>query len=120
MENKNNVLTIGLVALVLGLFIGYLVGKSYVVSPVPHMMTTDMHGAMDGMMSGLTDKSGDTLDKAFLDGMIVHHEGALRMAETLLQGTKRPELLKLGKDIISAQTQEIQMMKDWNKKWFNQ
>ena len=51
--------------------------------------------------------------------MIVHHEGAVDMAEMLLQKTKRPELVKLGNDIINAQTSEIEMMKEWRQVWFN-
>jgi uncharacterized protein (DUF305 family) len=42
------------------------------------------------------------------------------MSQALLNGTKRPELIKLGNDIITAQTGEIQMMKEWRKVWFNQ
>lgn len=81
-------------------------------------LSSDMHGVMGGMMMGLEGKTGDALDEAFLSEMIVHHEGAVQMAQTLLQGTKRPELIKLGNDIITAQTQEIQMMKEWRKTWF--
>jgi uncharacterized protein (DUF305 family) len=51
--------------------------------------------------------------------MIIHHEGAVEMAEILLEKTKRPELIKLANDIISAQNTEIEMMQNWNKEWFN-
>jgi uncharacterized protein (DUF305 family) len=118
-ENKNNTLAIGISTLVLGLIIGYFVGAGRTTMPM-QLNSSDIHGAMDSMTSGLTGKTGDALDKAFLDDMIVHHEGAVQMAQTLLSGTKRPELLNLSKNIITAQTQEIQMMKDWRKKWFNQ
>jgi len=122
MENtKNNVLVIGLLTLIVGLLIGYFVGTSRPVSQQSAVsMSSGMHGAMGGMMMGLEGKTGDALDLAFLDEMIVHHQGAVEMAQTLLRGTKRPELIKLGNDIITAQTQEIQMMKDWRKAWFNQ
>jgi uncharacterized protein (DUF305 family) len=79
-----------------------------------------MHGAMIGMTSGLAGKTGDELDKAFLDEMIVHHEGAVEMAQTLQKGTLRSELLKLASDIIEAQTREIRMMKQWRSEWFGQ
>jgi uncharacterized protein (DUF305 family) len=119
MENKNNTIVIGISTLVLGLIIGYFVGAG---RPAVSMQSSssDMHGAMDRMMAGLAGKTGDVLDKAFIDEMLVHHEGAVQMAQTLLGGTKRPELLTLGKNIITAQTQEIQMMKEWSRKWFNQ
>ena len=118
--NKNNVLVIGLLTLILGLVIGYFVGTSRPgYQQEPFSTSSGMHGAMGGMMMGLEGKTGDALDLAFLDGMIVHHQGAVEMAQTLLRGTKRPELIKLGNDIIAAQTGEIQMMKDWRKQWFN-
>lgn len=119
MENKNNLLSISISTLVLGLILGYFIGTGRTTMPM-QSDSADMHGAMGSMMSGLSGKTGDVLDKAFIDEMIVHHEGAVQMAETLLQGTKRAELLNLGKNIITAQTQEIQMMKEWRKKWFNQ
>ncbi|MBP6946184.1 MAG: DUF305 domain-containing protein [Candidatus Pacebacteria bacterium] len=115
MEAKNNILFIGLVTLLFGLGIGYFIGNRPLVED-----QSSMHGAMNGMTIGLEGKTGDELDKAFLDGMIIHHEGAVEMAQTLLKGTKRPELIKLGNDIVTAQTGEIQMMKDWRRSWFNQ
>jgi len=131
MENtKNNVLVIGLLTLILGLVIGYFAGtNSYrpfgmMGGSCSQIRDADdyvgMHGAMSGMMMGLEGKTGDALDLAFLDGMIIHHEGAVEMAEILLKGTKRPELIKLGNDIITAQTGEIQMMNEWRRNWFNQ
>jgi len=119
MENKNNLLAIGVFTLVLGLILGYFIGIGRTAMPMQTDLNT-MHGAMNNMTYGLSGKTGDDLDKAFIDEMIVHHEGAVQMAETLLQGTKRVELLNLGKNIIAAQTQEIQMMKEWRKKWFSQ
>ncbi len=121
---KNNALTIGLLALILGLIIGYFVGTSRSYGMMGYNTTSgspsDMHGAISGMMANLEGKTGDALDLAFLDGMIVHHEGAVAMATVLLQGAKRPELIKLGNDIITAQTQEIGMMKQWRRDWFSQ
>jgi uncharacterized protein (DUF305 family) len=124
METKNNTIIIVLLALIIGLLIGY-----FGSSRMPFMSgnrseglsgtrSGGMHGAMDGMMMGLQGKTGDELDEAFLTEMIVHHEGAVSMARTLVAGTKRPELLKLGNDIITAQTNEIQMMTQWRKSWF--
>ncbi|MDP3988900.1 MAG: DUF305 domain-containing protein [bacterium] len=122
MENtKNNVLVIGLLTLILGLTIGYFVGTIRpTYQQMPISTSSGMHGAMSGMMMDLSGKTGDALDLAFLDGMIVHHEGAVEMAQALLKETKRPELIKLGNDIITAQTGEIKMMGEWRKAWFNQ
>jgi uncharacterized protein (DUF305 family) len=43
-----------------------------------------MSGAMAGMMSELNSKTGDDFDKAFLSEMIVHHQGAVQMAQAAL------------------------------------
>lgn len=66
----------------------------------------------------LEGKTGDAFDQAFLKEMIVHHEGAVVMAQQVLATSKRPELIKLANDIISAQTKEIAQMKEWQKAWF--
>jgi uncharacterized protein (DUF305 family) len=77
-----------------------------------------MGATMDNMMSGLNGKTGDDFDKAFLSEMIVHHQGAVAMAQAVLKNSKRPELIKLANDIISAQTSEITTMQNWQKTWF--
>jgi uncharacterized protein (DUF305 family) len=78
----------------------------------------DMDSMMGGMMSSISGKTGDDFDKAFLSEMIVHHEGAVAMAKQVLTTSKKPELIKLANDIISAQNKEIEMMKAWQKSWF--
>lgn len=79
---------------------------------------TNMQMMMGNMTTGLQGKTGDEFDKEFLSEMIVHHEGAVDMAKLVLANSKRPELLKLANDIISAQTKEIDMMKEWKLNWF--
>ena len=78
----------------------------------------DMSMMMDGMMAGLKGKTGDAFDQAFLDEMIVHHQGAVEMAKAVLAQSNREELKTLANGIISAQEKEIKQMQDWNKQWF--
>jgi uncharacterized protein (DUF305 family) len=52
----------------------------------------------------------DPFDKAFIDAMVPHHQGAIRMARVLLANTGDAELVKLGKAIITAQSAEIESM----------
>jgi len=73
----------------------------------------DMSSMMGDMMKGLEGKTGDDFDRAFLSEMIVHHQGAVDMAQAVLKNSKRPELLNLAREIITAQTKEIEMMKLW-------
>lgn len=79
---------------------------------------SDMGSMMMDMTARMEGKTGDELDKVFLEDMIVHHEGAVDMAKELQKGTKRPELQKMAKDIIEVQTGEITMMENWLKEWF--
>jgi uncharacterized protein (DUF305 family) len=57
-------------------------------------------------------------DAMFIDGMIVHHEGAIVMANQALQEAQRPEIKTLAEAIIKAQTAEIEQMKQWRAEWY--
>lgn len=80
--------------------------------------SADMHGMMMDMTERMKGKTGDELDKVFLEDMIIHHQGAVDMAVELQKGTARPELQKMATDIIDVQTKEIDMMKAWLGTWF--
>jgi uncharacterized protein (DUF305 family) len=77
-----------------------------------------MGGAMDDMMAGLQGKTGDEFDKEFLSEMIVHHQGAVSMAQAALQSAKHQEIKDMAQKIISAQTSEITQMQTWEKSWY--
>lgn len=76
-----------------------------------------MSMSMNDMGKMLEWKTGDELNKAFLEGMIPHHQWAVEMAK-YLEKSNKPELVKLGTDIIAAQTKEIEQMKKWMKDWW--
>lgn len=75
-----------------------------------------MQMSMADMGNMLEGKTGDELDRAFLEGMIPHHQGAIDMARYLEQSA-RPELQELGRNIITAQQAEIEQMQKWLKEW---
>lgn len=82
-----------------------------------------MHGghmeeAMDGMMANLDGKSGDEFDKAFIDEMILHHQGAIEMANSALIKASHQEIKDLSQGIINAQTDEINKMRTWKSQWY--
>ncbi len=85
-----------------------------------HIAQDSMHSTMKGMTSRLEGKTGDAFEQAFLEEMIVHHEGAIEMAEMMLAHTKRSELQALGNGIISAQKVEVEMMRNWLEQWFGE
>ena len=57
-------------------------------------------------------------DRAFIDMMIPHHEGAVAMAKEQLAKGKNPTLRKLAEDIIAAQEREIAQLREWRKEWY--
>lgn len=81
-----------------------------------NMMTDPMNMSMMQMGQMLAGKTGDDLDRAFIEGMIPHHQAAVDMAR-YLTGAKHPELQKMGQDIITAQSKEIDQMKKWQAEW---
>jgi uncharacterized protein (DUF305 family) len=60
----------------------------------------------------------NSIDATFIEGMIPHHEGAIKMANLGLLKAKTDEVKNLSKNIISSQQVEINDMKMWYKEWF--
>jgi len=82
------------------------------------MMGGSMQMEMDGMMKNLEGKTGDAFDKAFLADMIMHHQGAVDMAEAALKDANHQGIKDLSQRIITAQQEEIQQMQAWEKEWY--
>lgn len=73
------------------------------------------HG--DGMMSeedmaALDAATGVEASRLFLEGMITHHQGAVTMAQTVLDNGQNPDVAALAQQIIDGQTAEITTMQD--------
>lgn len=136
MEQKNigNIILGGLI----GLLIGFLIwgsfgnqssygckmmsgtgGGTHIMPDGTTMKNVEM--TMENMMAemnySLSKKAGNDFDRAFLQEMIIHHQGAVDMAKMVLDRSNRQELRKLAEEIISAQNNEIDMMKNWQKSW---
>lgn len=61
--------------------------------------------------------AGATYDLRFIDGMVQHHTGALRMSEYVFD-IGVPGVGSLGKEIWNDQSQEIKAMGQWRKAWY--
>lgn len=57
-------------------------------------------------------------DRVFIDAMIEHHEGAIRMANIVLAEGEDPEVRDLASGIIAAQSREIDQMQAWRERWY--
>ncbi len=64
-------------------------------------------------------REAEPFDLAFIDEMIIHHEGAIDMARAILETTERDELREMAEEIIEAQDVEIQQMREWRAEWFD-
>ena len=73
--------------------------------------------SMDDMTGMLQGKTGDDFDKAFIEQMIVHHQGAIDMANLAKQNAKHDEIKNISEEIVSAQANEINEMKSWQIRW---
>lgn len=71
-------------------------------------MNMDM-GELDG---------ADPFDRKFIDMMVPHHQGAIRMARAELKHGKVGELREIARSIVKAQTKEILQMNEWRTSWY--
>jgi uncharacterized protein (DUF305 family) len=57
-------------------------------------------------------------DREFIDMMIPHHQGAIRMAHVELDKGENAELKRLAEAIVDAQSKEIDDMNTWRVEWY--
>lgn len=83
------------------------------------------HGSMgmDYSMMGMdTDlgalETAKPFDREFIDQMIPHHQGAIRMARMELRDGEDQQAKDLATAIVDAQAVEIEQMNDWREKWY--
>ena len=72
------------------------------------------------MMRDFENLTGEELDRAFLEDMIVHHMEAVMMSQQLIsQGlVEHEEMALLANDIRNSQRDEIRMMRVWLSQWY--
>ncbi len=79
-------------------------------------ISQDMHSSMGHDQHAMMVKD----DKSFIEGMIPHHEEAVKSSQEILQIATTPEVKELAQNIISAQEKEITQMKNLYREWFHQ
>lgn len=75
-------------------------GKAYVADP----------NAYTPMMRDLSNLQGAALDKVYLEDMVMHHMGAIMMAQSVQPYIEHKEVKELSKAIIDSQSREIKEM----------
>jgi uncharacterized protein (DUF305 family) len=93
----------------------------------PLLANEDAHEALGlsaeeagmGHMESVADlKRADPFDKAFIDEMVPHHQGAIRMARAVQDQTEDDEIRSLADAIDAAQSKEIAQMNRWREAWY--
>lgn len=105
---KNNIVYV--LVLIVGLIVGYSANQVF--------DRDGMHGQTGMMGMHLNGLTGDDFDKEFIREMIVHHEGAIDMANAALKNAKHDEIKNLANAIIISQSKEIVDMKSWYQAWY--
>ena len=72
--------------------------------------------AMRAMMKDMGAQESGNVQKDFLVGMIVHHQGAVDVSKIVLEYSKDETVRKIAQDIISAQEAEIKQMNEMIKR----
>ena len=91
-------------------------GAASSAAPTPSS-TSHSHMSMAEMSQYLAQYTGDDFDKAFLEMMIAHHEGALDMANIANKNAKHDEIKQLSNAILLTQQKEINDMHTWQHSW---
>lgn len=117
--NKQTIISL-VIGLVIGITTTYGISRAtsrddQVKTNTPSSISTADHNS--SASSKLKALNGDEFDKAFMEEMIQHHQGAIDMAKLIETNGKHDELKKLGQDILSAQSKEIDMMQTWQSDW---
>ena len=96
------------------------------LAQIPGGMNHEGHEGMPGMAAPAhaghahdVGPAGATYDLRFIDGMVQHHTGALRMSEFVFD-IGQPGVGALGKAIWRDQAGEIRAMGLWRKSWYPQ
>ena len=80
------------------------------------------HGSMGmgtkGMTRQMVTENGKYSDKAFIDAMVPHHQGAIVMARVALENAEHEEIRELSRNIVSTQQAEIGELKAIKKEEF--
>ncbi len=94
------------------LLLSILLLTACAASPTPTAPTVDHSG------HSMANDSNLPFDAQFIDGMIVHHQGAIEVANEVLQKAEHVELKTMAEGVIAAQSKEIANMQGWRATWF--
>jgi uncharacterized protein (DUF305 family) len=81
-------------------------------------LSAEEAGMMHGTEATAMLKSEKPFDRAFIDEMVPHHQGAIRMARAVLAKSEDEEIQRLARRIVASQNREIKKMNRWRRAWY--
>jgi uncharacterized protein (DUF305 family) len=81
-------------------------------------LSPEQAGMVHGEDAVRTLRTEKPFDRAFIDAMIPHHQGAIRMARVMVAEGGNTKILELADAIVGAQAQEIREMNRWRADWY--
>ena len=115
MESKS--LLFGIIGFILG---GLIVSIAATVSSDTNKSETSSQSGHSMSMASsdtLSKKSGADFDKAFLQQMIEHHEGAIEMAELAGDRAEHNEIKLFSLNILATQSKEVEALESLQQRW---
>ena len=93
-------------------------GQSMTSDDLATLGLSEDEGGMAMHMSMVELESAKPFDRAFIEMMVAHHEGAVEMAEAQLAKGENAELNSIAEKIVDAQKKEIDDMTKWYADWY--
>jgi uncharacterized protein (DUF305 family) len=94
--------------------------EEFGTSEVPMEMSPEQMRGMGMMMDPQALAEENLFDQAFIDAMIPHHRSAIEMAKVANQESENPRIKELAGNIMSAQKGEIEQMRRWRERWYQE
>ncbi len=96
---------------------GSIKDREFGSSEVPTMMNPE-EPSMNAMLMPHELAEQQPFDRAFIDSMIPHHASAIEMASTALIRSDDPDIRRLSRGIVDAQSQEIGEMIELRQQYY--
>jgi uncharacterized protein (DUF305 family) len=106
-------------ALVLAFTVSASISLQAAVAQDKGSMAGGAHSGMGhSMMQSSPNAAKAPFDLQFIDTMVMHHQGAVDMAQLAPERAGHVELKQLAKKMIDDQQNEIKQMQGWKQQWY--
>lgn len=88
--------------------------KSGITGPEKEKDYLEIYNKMISSHQHITEETGasNTVEKAYIEGMVIHHQMAVDMANAILKYSSHHEILDIAEDILEMQKEEINQMEE--------